>query len=295
MKKVIFKLAVMLFILQCGVNVNAQQNDSLKANDTIIKKLYIVTKNDGAQYVGYILKNDEREVLIETKEMGKLYIPKYEIKKIEEVTEKNYSSTNYDGADLFGTRYFINTNGLPTKRKDDSYVSINYYGPDINFCVGDNFSLGVMTTWACMPIVGYAKQSISLSENLNLGIGAYLGTLSWIKPKYFGGMCFGSLTYGNRRNNIMASGGYAFASLEDEVNGITTLSLAGIVKTGKKTSFVVDSYFFVGDENVVAVVIPGFRFSKKQNRAFQFGFAGIIADDFTFPIPIPFMSWMMKF
>ena len=48
---------------------------------------YKIVLNSGKVHVGMILKQDSREVLIETKEVGQILIPKFEISLIEQISE----------------------------------------------------------------------------------------------------------------------------------------------------------------------------------------------------------------
>ena len=51
--------------------------------------LRVVTKHDGTEYIGVIISDDGREVLIETKALGKIYIPKSDIRSIVIVETNN--------------------------------------------------------------------------------------------------------------------------------------------------------------------------------------------------------------
>ncbi|TAL63972.1 MAG: hypothetical protein EPN88_11635, partial [Bacteroidetes bacterium] len=68
-----------------------------------LKKTFIVTKNDGTEYTGLIISQDERELLIETKEIGRLYIPKHEIKSIRELTPAEAKSGFLPGNNIFSS------------------------------------------------------------------------------------------------------------------------------------------------------------------------------------------------
>ena len=48
-------------------------------------QLFIITTNSGGQFIGTILKQDAREILIETKDKGQVVIPKYEVKDMHEI------------------------------------------------------------------------------------------------------------------------------------------------------------------------------------------------------------------
>lgn len=73
-----------------------------------------------------------------------------------------------------------------------------WYGGEAHFAVSDNLSVGIMTTWAAIPVIGSVKYSINIGENLNLGLGTLLGSGSWAQPSAFGFLGYGSLTVGNR-------------------------------------------------------------------------------------------------
>jgi len=79
-----------------------------------------------------------------TENLGKVAIPKHEIKKIREVRQGEIRDGIFVGEEMFATRYFLTTNGLPIK-KGDNYIQWNLLGPDFQFGLADNFGIGVMT------------------------------------------------------------------------------------------------------------------------------------------------------
>ena len=54
-------------------NISSQ---SLISDTNIIENLFLVTKNDGGEYIGEIISDDGREILMVTKSIGKLFINK---------------------------------------------------------------------------------------------------------------------------------------------------------------------------------------------------------------------------
>lgn len=219
-------------------------------------KIHIVVKHDGIEFIGRIISQDAREVMMETTTIGQVIIPKYEIKEIREVNPKDFSvSGQYIPNEVFSTRYFITTNGLPIE-KGESYIQWNLYGPDVQFGVAKNFGVGVMTTWIACPIVASAKYSIKLSKNTSLGLGTLLGTGSWTAPEFALALPFAALTFGDRKANITFSAGYgAVSSKRYEYDMYTgqsrsrkhtenrmLLSTAFMFKVGPKVSFVFDTF-----------------------------------------------------
>jgi len=256
----------------CLFGVSNGQN----ATDTTSLR-YKVIKQNGVAFVGKILSQDAREVLIETKDMGLIYIPKHEIREISEI-KTGEKGTN---GELFSTRYFLTTNGFPIK-KGDNYVQWNLFGPDFQFGIADNLGVGIMTSWLGMPIIGTAKYSVALGKNIHGGLGFLGGTGSWAYPKYGLVLPFGFLTLGTRSNNINFSAGYGalFTEQNKEVytiydtpsynstnsyssvstkyadsQGRVLLSVAGTFRLNSKFSFVFDSFFMLKGKETTREII----------------------------------------
>ncbi len=290
MKKV-SSIFVLVILILSAINAGAQKiPDSSKVN---AGKMYLIIKNDGNKFVGKIISMDPREILIDTKNIGQVSIPKHEIKEMREVTESEISAKgDFKPSETFATRYFITTNGLPIQ-KGESYILWNWYGPDIQFGVGKNFGIGIMTSWLAMPVIASAKYSIELSKNTHLALGTLLGTGSWLAPHFGLALPFGSLTFGNRRNNITFSGGYGGVWGYGTDGGRVLCSVAGMAKISNKASLVFDSFIMpgiAGKNDYAALYMPGIRLQTSSNKAFQFGFAGIANTSGGFS-PFPMVQW----
>lgn len=244
------KIAIVLFILMTQIRINLSAQDTYTVDPN---KLYLVVKFDGAEFLGTVKSYDARELLISTEKMGDIYIPKHEIKEIREVKPESYKE--FSGEELFATRYFFTTNGLPIK-KGDNYIQWNLYGPDFQFGIADNFGVGIMTSWLGIPVIANAKYSIKLGKNLNMALGALVGTGSWAYPDFGGILPFASFTYGNRKNNLTFSSGYGALFYSEDIynpnnnsshkqkntEGRVLISVAGMVKINPKVSLVFDSF-----------------------------------------------------
>jgi hypothetical protein len=311
----IFRILFLIVFFFSIISIFGQNNQ-----DTLREKgIYIITKNDGVTYVGEIVYDNAREVFIKTKKTGDLIIPKYEIKSIIKASE---SEINEEGeleqSEVFATRYFITTNAIPIN-KGDSYILWNLYGPDFQFGIGKNVGIGVMSTWVGMPIIGTLKYSFSKNEKLHYGFGLLAGTGSWALPEWGMALPFGMLTLGNRKSNINFSAGYGAIIESGKSDGRFLFSVAGFSKVGKKISIVLDSFIMPAgnyfneqetnynpstgfNETIIvrkrkegfALIIPGIRWQLEPNKAFQFGFAGLIVNGEAVPAPIPMIQWFRK-
>ncbi len=254
-------IAILIVLIITGFGTFAQeQQDTKEITHKIIKQ-------NGVAFVGKIISQDAREVLIETIDLGQIYIPKHEIREIQ-VIEKGDRTI---GGGLFATRYFLTTNGFPVK-KGENYVQWNLFGPDFQFGVADNFGLGIMTSWVGMPIVGTAKYSRQLGKKVSGGVGFLAGTGSWAYPDYGLLLPFGFITFGDRTNNINFTAGYGALFMErnettytivdtptdwstntviyhqniyNEGEGRPLLSVAGMFRINNKFSFVFDSFIML--------------------------------------------------
>lgn len=284
-------LTTILLLLITGIGYSQFDIDT-----TDHSKMYVITTTDGGNFVGHITYYDNKEVIVNTKKMGEVSIPKYQIKSIEELSESNMNNSGeFIPNEIFSTRYFITTNGLPIE-KGENYIQWNLSGPDLQFGVAKNFGVGVMTSWIGMPIIASMKYSFSLGENVNFGLGMLAGTGSWASPQSGGILPFGVFTIGDRRSNLNISGGYAALFFQGNNVSQPLVSIAGMTKVGKKVSLVFDSFIITGNANSSpgGLLIPGIRIQTDPNKAFQFGFGGIVMDSRVIPFPIPMLQWYRK-
>ncbi len=292
LKKNSIVFILMIFLHFHASTVNAQ-NDSTKNVNT---KIYLVTTSEGNEFSGTILYQDSKEVVVETKKLGKVSIPKYQIKEIREISGKEISSGgDYVPEPRFASRYFITTNGLPIQ-KGDNYILWNIYGPDIQFSISDHFGIGIMTTWVGVPLIGTAKYSFNLGKNTNMATGILLGTGSWSNPEFGLALPYAALTYGDRRNNLNFSAGYGAVWTKTGSDARVLFSIAGMATIGKKTSLAFDSFIVPGSGNNknFVLLIPGLRIQTSRGKVFQYGFAAAYQKGEKVQA-IPVIQWFRKF
>ncbi|MBO6524278.1 MAG: hypothetical protein JJ971_10665 [Balneolaceae bacterium] len=283
-------------ILMLGICINFYGSDIHAQTQRDASKTYLIIKNDGSRYTGKIISEDAREVTLLTSNLGEIAIPKHEIREIRELED---NEVNEDGSmrnsQTFATRYFLSTNGLGID-KGENYIIWNLFGPDAQFGVSDNVSLGIVTTWFGTPILGSVKYSYSLSDKAHLGFGTLLGTGSWTNLEAFIGLPFVSITTGDTNKNFTLSAGYGFISEPSYSEGSLLFSVAGMTPINDKLSFVFDSYFLPlrDDYGTLALIIPGLRFQTEERKAFQLGFAGVAFDGELAPFPFPMIQWFRK-
>ena len=261
--------AILLFIMLFFSGFASTQISQTDTNT------YVIKKSNGAEYIGKIISDDGREVLIATKELGNIYIPKADITSIKVVDiEKEMVNNEYRSKGVFTTRYQFSTNAFPIE-KDENYAMINLYGPEVHFALNKRISIGLMASWIASPLVLAVKYTIPTSnEKINFGFGTLLGTTGYLnQAKGFGGLHWGMVTLGDRSKNVTLSLGYSYfkpglsgydtfyqpgtysdqsyySNVIKEVNSPLVLApvfgVASIAPVGKKASFILDAMFILG-------------------------------------------------
>lgn len=307
MKNLLLFIAFFGFIILN--NASFAQTDSTK---------YKVTKNDGTQYVGVLIKNDSKEVVLVTESIGEVSIPKHMIKSIEPVEA---SEVRRDGSiwprNLLASRYSITTNGFPV-HKHEGYLKVMPIGLDFQFALTDKWSLGGMTTWWGVPMIVTTKYSFEISEDLHASAGLLYGNLLYFSNNIGsgggfstgGGIVFGNLTLGDEESNLNIGGGYGFVhsgvSIYDPTipgsvyqgiqgEGAAMFSIAGMKRISEQATIVFDSMGLLYDGEIFFGLNPAIRYMPKQSHIWQFGIGmGGTSGDF-FPIPVPMISFTKIF
>ena len=220
----------MTFTLCSQINAQFAEGDSLSS-----KNLFLIIKNDGGEYIGEIISDDGREILVITKQVGKLYLNKSEISSISKVEEKISSIKNgeFRASGPFTTRYYFTNNALPIKR-NENYGLIHVYGPEVHLSVANKTSIGVMASWIASPIALALKQQILSYKKFHFSIGSIIGSSGYINQgQTYGGLHWGTITLGDRSSNISFSAGVAHINWPSNDDNF----MSGIREIGERFSY----------------------------------------------------------
>ena len=230
MKSITLLLFTMTFTLCSQINAQFAEGDSLSS-----KNLFLIIKNDGGEYIGEIISDDGREILVITKQVGKLYLNKSEISSISKVEEKISSIKNgeFRASGPFTTRYYFTNNALPIKR-NENYGLIHVYGPEVHLSVANKTSVGVMASWIASPIALALKQQILSYKKFHFSIGSIIGSSGYINQgQTYGGLHWGTITLGDRSSNISFSAGIAHINWPSNDDNF----MSGIREIGERFSY----------------------------------------------------------
>jgi len=258
MKKILSTL--LLFLVLSAISF-AQPNNDIK----------VIHLTNGNEYIGTIISDDGREMLFESRTVGKVYIKKTDVKSITNYSEEEFVILDNEKvkSNAFSTRYSFTTNALPIKKKDNYYM-INLWGPEFHVAVADNFNVGVMTSWIGSPFAVAAKYSIETKNpKLNFSVGEIAGSGGYFNLNTYLSLSFANVTIGDRDRNITLGGGYfVFDNHKSMVTPGTYSNNAPYQYTDRKAT-----------QGLVGSLGANFRISEKASFIFDSMFGVLNVDN----------------
>ncbi len=238
---------------------------------------YLVVTADGTEYVGLLLAQDSNGVLLQTQSLGQIQIPTVAIKSMQPFEpNSDPKATAFNSGGVFTTRYQITTNCFPIK-KGETYAMCNLYGPEVHFAVHKDFSVGVMTLWSASPVILALKYTRGTANpKINYGVGALLGSSGYLNGgRGYGGLYWGMVTYGDRRNNVTLSVGYGHVNDGSKYTSTETIYVPGTYQAinGNYPNLPVQEVVTLGGASVFDAAIIGvaghFQINKKRSFVFD--------------------------
>jgi hypothetical protein len=225
-KRALKTILVSMMLLCLSADAKAQ-TDTFQKNDTI----YLITTNDGGEFIGKIISDDGREVVIMDRTKGKLILPKYSIKSKEMVKQSNIVGNMIVHANPHPSRYLFSPSAIALK-KGEGYMNWFYFLLfQMQYGITDNFSAGITTSWFLAPTMLNLKYTIPVDDKLNLAVGGQVGKL-WITDDNVVSLGFASGTYGTSESNVSLNVGYG----SYERDGISIATLSGVHRIGEHAS-----------------------------------------------------------
>jgi hypothetical protein len=230
---------LLLLFISLFLGINSYSQDSL----TIEREKMLVLKNDGSKYTGYILSDDAREILLESDQVGKLYIPKHFIKlievydslKVETANSPEPTTTSEDSSktihyipeeeaieielsdsslfqNFISTKNLLSDNALPL-RLGESFIKFVPLGFEIGIPLTKNWSLGAFSSYWGLPVGLKTKYSFKFTEKSFLSVDLGYGSMAFGSWADFGvddggGVISSTLSFGDRIKNFSIKAGY---------------------------------------------------------------------------------------
>jgi hypothetical protein len=311
-------LIALFFSITTSTNAQVESTNTTKTADTSITNtvdtsLYVIKTNDGNSIIGRVLDENPRETTIKLQDNRVVILPSYIIVSRTKVSKENMIKGRVFLPNPHPSRYFYTPTALPMK-KDEIYIqSIYFLSAQLQYGVTDNFSLGIATTIAGIPMFISSKYSYKIKDNHHVAIGAQVGNLTYAEPNTYLGIGFGCYTYGNAESNITIAAGYSMYSEKGyypsgyypDQNGMyttkytdrrySTFSPAISVSGSRRLSnslALMGEFWVLPDVNTV-VGGPFLRMFFNKTATYDIGLVYLYADEF--PIILPAFSYTYKF
>ncbi len=275
--------------------------------------LYIIKTNDGNSIIGKILEENPRETTIKLQDNRVVILPSYIIVSRSKVSTENMIKGRVFLPNPHPSRYFYTPTALPMK-KDEIYIqSIYFLTAQVQYGITDNWSLGIATTLAAIPMFISSKYSYKIMDKHHVAIGGQIGNLTYVEPNTYLGIGFGCYTYGNAESNITLAAGYSVYSEKgyftsgyypDGTGGYITkytdrrvskyspaISISGSRRISNSLAFMGE--FWVLPETNTVFGGPFLRMFFNKTATYDMGLVYILVDDF--PLLLPAFSYTYKF
>lgn len=113
--------------------------------------------------------------------------------------------SSIDTTKVFASRYFFASSSVPFK-KGESFANYSLFGPDVQWAIADNFSVGIWESWFLMLMAVNFKYIIP-GGGVHLGVGGMVGSTTYSFPHTLFTMPYLMLSMGNHESNFSINAG----------------------------------------------------------------------------------------
>ncbi len=257
MKKIMLFMGILLGILVLEPSkVSAQQ---VLDSTRLVK----VNMNDGAEFIGNIISENDTSMQFLTGKYGQLGILKKDITKVTEIACSSVVKGKIWGENPQSARYLFMPNGYGLKKGEGYYQNIWVLFNQVSVGVTDYFSVGAGTVptflfgSGLMPVWVVPKFSIPVvKDKFNVGVGAFTGTVIGESNSGFG-ILYGLATVGDRNSNLTFGLGYGYAAGSFAKSPM--ISLAGMVRVSPRGYLLTENYYIKVDTESLTLISMGGR------------------------------------
>ena len=197
---------------------------------------------DGTRFKGKIIKNDGKNYLIQTDNLGTLNIPAENIVSTEQISAQQILLENSQPAEpLRNTDYFVSSNGYNLKEGEWRYSNTYFYYNTFGVGLTDNFSmnLGIIPIANIFAFSG--KFAFEASDKVHIALnGSYITSASNL-INISAGALGGVATFGTNSKNISIGATWGIGNGGNFTNK-PLIQLSGITQISRKVSLTMDNF-----------------------------------------------------
>ncbi len=207
---------------------------------------YRIETRDGNVFTGTIAGEDSLKIILTTRDLGEVYIPKASIRrKVTIEPHKVHNNQVYYENPQSG-RYFWAPGGYGLRKGEGYYQNIWVLWNQASYGLSKYFSVGA----GMIPLFLFGSEETPLwivpkfsapiiKDKLNIGAGGLVGVLAGEGVGF--GILYGTATYGSRDHNVSFGMGIAYADGEWADNPI--INFSGMTRVSPSTYLVTENYF----------------------------------------------------
>jgi hypothetical protein len=222
-----------------------------------------IETTDGNTFVGEITEETDGYIILSTEKMGRITIRKQDIK-----TRLNLEGIKKEKGEFWmpnpqSTRYFWAPNGYGLQKGETYFQNIWVFYNQVSWGITNHFSLSTgmiplfLLGGTATPVWIVPKFSFPVKEdNLNIGTGAFLGTVLGEETGVFG-LLFGTVTAGSRDKNVSLGIAQGFST--DGWLDVPIFNISGMARTGPRGYFISENYLITAEGEVGVMLSAGGR------------------------------------
>lgn len=212
------------------------------------EQLYRVETTGGQTLIGTLVSENEKEVVLDTRQLGQVTIERRNIESMEEIDPDRFRDGEYWFENPQSTRYFFAPNAIGIPKGQGYYQNTWILLNNVNYGVSDNLSIGAGTVPLFLfgadvfPIWFLPKLSVSIPRsNLHFAGGAVFGGVLGAEGSGGVGLVYGTSTVGTRDHNATLGIGYGYAG--GEFSDTPLITISGMTRIGRTTYLISENYY----------------------------------------------------
>ena len=279
-------------------NVSFREKEVASMEKVEPQEHYLIILMNGTTLQGKIVNRKEKEIVVETANIGNVTVDLSKIKTIKAITAANFKDGKYWFKTHIDAHYIVTPSALPLRSGEAFFQNtMGLY----NSC-----DVGITNHFSCMVGI-FIPSAAFIAPNFNFkianGVHAGVGVMAVdITYKPYGGSAFAQITFGNRSGHLSLGGSYGFVARiqkyyyyqKYEKIELGLLSVSGMKRIAPKYAVVTENWFTPAEG--ISAFTAGFRVMGEKN-SFDFGIASIsvsskIAGNPISRGPFSFLSYM---
>ena len=262
---------------------------------------YLITMMNGTILQGKIISKNEKEIIVETSNIGNVTVDVNKIKTIKAITAANYKDGKYWFKTSVDAHYFVSPSSIPLNVGEVYYQN--------TMALFNSFNVGITKNLSCtggifIPSVAFIAPHLGyrIAKGVYVAAGAMF---SMRTGRFVSNIGYSTLTFGNRTAHLTVGGGYGYLTYETgpyyhltkKEAYITTFTVSGMKRLSPKYALVSENWIAI-DEGF-SFYSGGLRLMGEKNN-WDFGVASLaISKKFTGKkntiMPVTFLSYLRNF